>query len=166
METADTCEHQRPILVALLLSAAVTMGAACTPGGGSATTSPTSVAAATTACPETPMATTPPPDGNTATLTTSWWSDGVIWAGVPPPGARWAVRVDGQKVGWWRGVKGQLKVSGRRLDGPSKPLKADILAGYGDFGFQSSNIAIPTAGCWQITAQVSDHTFRFIVIAN
>ena len=137
---------------------------ACTQAGGSATSSPTATATALTTCPETPMA-APPPDANTAGLTTSWWSDGVVWAGVPPPGAHWAARQEGQKVGWWRGVTGQLNVSGRRLDGASKPLQADILAGYGNYGFQSSNITIPTAGCWEITARVGDHTFRFVVAA-
>ncbi len=154
----------RPRVIALLLGPMLFAGA-CTQAGGSATSSPTATATALTTCPETPMA-TPPPDANTAGLTTSWWSDGVVWAGVPPPGAHWAARQEGQKVGWWRGVTGQLKVSGRSLDGTSKPLQADILAGYGNYGFQSSNITIPTAGCWEIRARVGSHTFRFVVVAT
>ena len=114
-------------------------------------------------CQETPMS-TPPPDENTARLTTSWWSDGVIWAGVPPPGARWSAYSDGQKVGWWRSIDGKLKISGRRLDGPSAALQATIMPGYAESGFQSTHITIPTPGCWEITAQVRDHTFRFVVV--
>ena len=36
------------------------------------------------------------------------------------------------KVGWDRFVKGRLTITGRRLDYPGAPLRAEILDGYGD----------------------------------
>lgn len=62
----------------------------------------------------------------------------------------------GMKFGWTRGVKGKLKVGGRRLDGSAPPLRLDTNDGYGDIGFQASYLIFPAPGCWEVNAQVDE----------
>jgi hypothetical protein len=118
-------------------------------------------------CPATPLAQAAPPDANMARLTTTWYTDGVLWAGpVPPYRGRWFADAGGMKVGWWRATTGALTIDGRRRDAPAPPLKATIPDGYGDAGFQSTSLAFPTDGCWEITARIAGaggtHAFRII----
>jgi len=40
----------------------------------------------------------------------------------------------GMKWPWWRGVRGTLKIEGRRLDGKATPIRADISPDYGHYG--------------------------------
>jgi hypothetical protein len=63
----------------------------------------------------------------------------------------------GMKFGWTRGIAGQLKVTGRRLDGVAAPLRLDAPRGYGDIGFQASHVIFSTPGCWEVVAQVGEH---------
>src|SRR5918995_1367153 len=37
---------------------------------------------------------------------------------------------------WWRGVRGKLRIEGRRLDGDAPPIRAEIPPDYGLGGFQ------------------------------
>jgi hypothetical protein len=62
----------------------------------------------------------------------------------------------GMKFGWTRGVPGPLHVSGRRLDGPARPLVLEASNGYGNVGFQASYLIFPTPGCWEVTAQIGE----------
>ncbi len=66
------------------------------------------------------------------------------------------------KFGWWRQVSGQLRITGRRLDAPAPPLRADVSGGYGTTGFQASGIYFPIEGCWEVTGQVGRTTLTFV----
>lgn len=52
------------------------------------------------------------------------WPHGKLVAGTRPDGSSLAeIRPDGSidaKLGWWRGVEGQLTIRGRRLDAPPR----------------------------------------------
>jgi hypothetical protein len=68
----------------------------------------------------------------------------------------------GMKFGWWRQVSGYLRVTGRRLDAPAPPLRADVPAGYGRTGFQASGVYFPDEGCWEVTGKVGRTTLTFV----
>jgi hypothetical protein len=68
----------------------------------------------------------------------------------------------GMKFMWWRGVKGKLQITGRRLDAPAKPARADVPDGYGDQGFQASGVVFPTPGCWEVTGSVGRDRLTFV----
>jgi hypothetical protein len=55
------------------------------------------------------------------------------------------------KFWWWRGVDGELEITGRRLDANAPPMSASIPDGYGETGFQASALIFPTEGCWEVT---------------
>jgi len=84
------------------------------------------------------------------------------------PGGRVIAKPDphdgsiGMKFMWWRGVKGNLQITGQRLDAPAKPALAGVPGGYGDRGFQASGIVFPTAGCWQVTGSVGAASLTFV----
>ena len=67
----------------------------------------------------------------------------------------------GYKVLWVRPGHA-LKVTGRRLDGASAPMTADIPSGYGE-SYQASGLRFPRAGCWEVDATASGQTLRFVV---
>jgi hypothetical protein len=66
------------------------------------------------------------------------------------------------KFGWWRIKPGTLTISGRRLDAPAPPLRADVPDGYGTEGFQASGVFFPTEGCWEVTGAVGDSALTFV----
>jgi hypothetical protein len=104
--------------------------------------------------------------GGNALLSTDLWPDGTI---VFRPGGPGFVTADGalsMKWGWRRAVRGQLRIEGRRLDGPAPPLRAEIPAGYGDFGFQSSALIFPTTGCWEVTGRVGTASLTFVTLVE
>lgn len=68
----------------------------------------------------------------------------------------------GMKFGWWRQVSGPLSITGRWLDGPAPPLRADVPSGYGTTGFQASGVRFPTEGCWELTVKVGTNTLTFV----
>jgi hypothetical protein len=65
---------------------------------------------------------------------------------------------------WWRGVRGELQIEGRRLDADAAPLRAEINPYYGLSGFQPSAIFFPTEGCWEVTGKVGDATLTFVTL--
>jgi hypothetical protein len=65
---------------------------------------------------------------------------------------------------WWRGVQGELRIEGRRLDGKAPPLTAEIPPGYGQSGFQPSGIFFPTEGCWEVTGSVGAAKLTFVTV--
>lgn len=65
---------------------------------------------------------------------------------------------------WWRGVQGELRIEGRRVDGKAPPLTAEIPPGYGQSGFQPSGIFFPTEGCWEVTGTVGNAELTFVTI--
>jgi len=83
----------------------------------------------------------------------------------PDGGAMATINDDGSidaKQGWWRGVPGTLRISGRRLDGPARPLRADVPSGYGRTGFNPAGLTFPRTGCWKVTATAGEHVLEFI----
>ena len=92
------------------------------------------------------------------------WPDGVVAFKPDGPGE---VRSDGSlamKFSWWRaeGVEGELRISGRRLEGAGQSLAAEIPLGYGLSGFQASALVFPSEGCWEVTAQAGEARLSFV----
>jgi hypothetical protein len=69
----------------------------------------------------------------------------------------------GRKFMWWRTIEGQLTVSGRRLDAPAPPLRAEVPAGYGSTGFQPIGLFFASEGCWEVVGRVAGSDLRFVV---
>lgn len=148
----------------LSLSVTVAVVAACAGASGGSTGSPGGATQApgpsspkqSGACPVT-IANGSVPPGETMVpnahgngyLWTALWPEGKVVASPNPDGSI------SMKFPWWRGagVQGELTISGRRLDKPAAPLRADIPPGYGMTGFQSSGLTFPTVGCWEITGR-------------
>ena len=70
----------------------------------------------------------------------------------------------GTKFGWWRAIPGELRITGRRLDGSAPALMASVPSGYDPTGFQASGVSFPTDGCWEITGQVGATTLTFVTL--
>lgn len=92
------------------------------------------------------------------------WPDGTVV--FKPSGAGFVTRDGslGMKFGWQRGVRGQLRIEGRRLDTPASPLRAEVPSGYGDLGFQATYLIFSTPGCWEVTGRVSDASVTFVTM--
>ena len=95
------------------------------------------------------------------------WPQGTLAAGIlPDGGSRATVAEDGSihaKLGWWRGVPGTLRITGRRLDADAAPLRAHVPTGYGAKGFQPTGLVFPTVGCWRVVGQSGDARLTFVV---
>jgi hypothetical protein len=60
---------------------------------------------------------------------------------------------------WMRGVRGRVKVDGRRLDRvDDRPVRAIIppVSAYGDLWFAPSDLIFPSPGCWEVTATIDN----------
>ena len=153
------------VLLTLALFAAVANGR------NLATPTPTPDAAAfpatTPPCPVTvPNGSTPPGERSSP----DHYGNGVLWTSLWPNGdvliSQDLLDPDGElgmKFPWWRGIRGQLAIEGRRLDAPAPPLIADVPDGYGQTGFQASGLIFPTDGCWEITGRVDGASLTFVV---
>lgn len=90
------------------------------------------------------------------------WPYGTV---VFKPGGAGFITPDGSlgmKFGWTRGVAGQLRIEGRRLDGPARPLRASIPTGSGEIGFQATALVFSSPGCWEVTGRVGDASLTFV----
>jgi hypothetical protein len=95
-------------------------------------------------------------------LWTALWPEGQV---VFEPGGPGFVLPDGSmgmKWPWFREVRGQLTIDGRRLDAPAPPLWADVSPSYGDSGFQPVYLIFPTPGCWEVTGRVGEASLTFV----
>jgi hypothetical protein len=103
----------------------------------------------------------------TTSLRAQLWKGGKLRAGILPDGGSMAiVNADGSidaKQGWWRGAPGTLRISGRRLDGSSPPLRAHVPGGYGRTGFNPAGLTFPTTGCWKVTGRVGSAQLSYVV---
>jgi hypothetical protein len=87
-----------------------------------------------------------------------------LWRGSPS--APDAVLQDGSlsmKVPWWRGVKGNLTIEGKRRDGAAPPLSSRTPHGYRDTGFQSTGLIFPIEGCWEVVGRVGEVSLTFVI---
>jgi len=95
------------------------------------------------------------------------WPKGTLVAGPLPDGSSYAdIEPDGSvvaKLGWWRVVKGRLRIEGERLDVAAPPLRADVPAGHGSTGFQPTEVTFPSPGCWEVVGSVGDASLTFVV---
>jgi hypothetical protein len=107
--------------------------------------------------------------GNAYVRVALYWPQGTLTAGILPDGGSMAtINRDGSiyaKLGWWRGVPGQLVIRGRRLDANAPPLRAEAgtVASYGAEGFVPSGLTFPTVGCWRIVGSVPHASLTFVV---
>jgi hypothetical protein len=83
--------------------------------------------------------------------------DGGSYARILPDGSIWA------KVGWWRGLPGRLRITGRRLDASAPPLRSDVPEGYGETGFVATGLTFPTVGCWKVVGRLGPASLTFVV---
>jgi hypothetical protein len=96
--------------------------------------------------------------------------DDSLWVGGLWPDGIVAVSDDfvetdgsiGMKFGWWRIDSGDLVITGRRLDGSSPPLAADVVETEADAGFVASRVYFPTEGCWEVTGSLDDVQLTFV----
>jgi hypothetical protein len=111
----------------------------------------------------------PPPPGHPD----AHYGNGKLWTALWPSGKTLVkpdqIDPDGtldMKFPWWRGpgVRGPLTITGRCLDAPAPPLRADIPIGYGDTGFQASRILFPTEGCWEVAGKSGDASLTFVTL--
>jgi hypothetical protein len=90
------------------------------------------------------------------------WPDGAVVFRPGGPGFITSDGALGMKFGWQRGVRGRLRIEGRRLDARASPLRSEVDNGYGDFGFHASYVIFPTPGCWEVTGRVADASVTFV----
>lgn len=121
-------------------------------------------------CPVTVANESTPP--NTNWRPSNHHGNGTLWVGFWPENKVLVepdqVNADGSigvKFGWYRGVRGQLVVEGRRLDAPAPPAQGFYSGeGYGDIGFQAGGILFPSEGCWEITGKVGTASLTFVTL--
>jgi hypothetical protein len=107
--------------------------------------------------------------GNARIRVEIYWPHGRLIAGrLPGGGVMATVNPDGSiytKVGWWRGVPGNLVIKGRRLDAHAPPLRADVppTESYGKTGFIPSGLTFPTVGCWRVVGTQGAANLTFVV---
>lgn len=140
---------------------------------------PTSAVATSTApttpapCPVTVPNGSHPPDardqftppgvhGKDPLWTNVWnWGEGIV--PLPPELFRPDGSTYGVKWPWWRGIEGELMISGKRLDADAPPLTAEIPDGYGPTGFQPVGLLFPSVGCWEVTGSLGNSSLTFVV---
>jgi len=102
----------------------------------------------------------------------SGWNhgNGALWVFLQPGGYSWSdgsPEKDGSlrlKFGWWRGIRGQFTIEGRRLDAPAPPLRYMIHENsYGDLGFMPSSLYFPSEGYWEITGHIAGKSLTFVI---
>jgi len=84
------------------------------------------------------------------------------------PGGPGCVARDGSllmKWGWWRGVRGQLSVTGRSFEGKPGAVRVAFVPS-GDIGFQPTALAFPGPGCWEVTGAVAEARVSFVVLVE
>jgi hypothetical protein len=101
-------------------------------------------------------------------------SDPMVWEWRPhPPGHEHEVQPLTAKVFWFRvgydyrtEPQPDLKVTGRRLDGPAPALVTfdhATNAIMGSMGSMLTGVYVPTPGCWEITGDYKGDKLSFVV---
>lgn len=99
-------------------------------------------------------------------LKTSLWPDGKVVFEPRGPGFVFDDGSLSMKWPWTRKTQGFLAIEGQRLDDAAAPLRARILKGYGNSGFQSTVLIFPTPGCWQVTGSVGEGSITFVTLVE
>jgi hypothetical protein len=60
-------------------------------------------------------------------------------------------------------MRGNLTVTAQRLDGAAGSFTASVPDGYGDLGFQVSDLGWSGPGCWRVTGGVHGHSLTLTV---
>jgi hypothetical protein len=96
------------------------------------------------------------------------YGNGELWVGLWPGGHARATKDNVNRLGeivmkfpWDRGVRGNLQISGRRVDAEASPLRVH-LSDYGLTGFQPAALVFPTEGCWEVTGRVGRSSLTFV----
>ncbi len=127
--------------------------------------------------PPDPTFTPPEPYPATAPYVAFWYGTNELWTMLNPDGKWQGLPHDtegyGQKVFWWREGydmtaenRPQIQVTGRRLDGdaPTFEQSGGTNGYHADMGeFMLTGVAIPAAGCWEITGHYREATLSFVV---
>lgn len=107
--------------------------------------------------------------GNSVIRIALYPKNGTLIAGRLAGGGKMAtINSDGSidaKFGWWRVGSGKIKTSGRRLDAPAPPLRADVPDGYAA-GFQATGLTFPTTGCWRVTGRYLKSQISFTLLVS
>ena len=93
--------------------------------------------------------------------------NGRLWTALYPEGIIQRPRRDGsirEKFPWWRAGRGRLVITGHRLDGRARPLRARVPAGYGPTGFQATALIFPSGGCWSVTGAAGGASLTFVTL--
>ena len=154
------------LTIGVLATATVVTGIAQNSGGGNQTAAlETSVPCAVTQ----PNGKGPPPQnlnhfyGNDS-LAVDLWPDGTIV--FKPDGGGFVERDGslGMKFAWWRSVRGELTIDGRRLDKSiaSRPRTESQPDAYPDMGWLPTYLIFPTPGCWEVTGRIGTASLTFI----
>jgi hypothetical protein len=154
------------LATAALVTAMMVTGIAQNGGGGSQpAAAETSVPCAVTQ----PNGKGPPPQnlnhfyGNDS-LAVDLWPDGTI---VFKPDGGGFVKRDGSlgmKFAWWRGVRGELTIDGRRLDKSiaSRPRAESQPRAYPEMEWLPTYLIFPTPGCWEVTGRIGTASLTFV----
>ena len=157
-------------LVALLAAAAA---AGCSEGSQAGGSADRAAAPVQSGCRVTVNSGSVPPGVKPPRGRTPYFGNGKIWTSLWPRGIVVADRLNvtrngsiAMKFPWWRGVRGKLKITGRRLDAEDAPLRAHIPSGYGPIGFQSTELLFASKGCWEVTGRVGSARLKFVTLVR
>ncbi|GAA2088884.1 hypothetical protein [Actinomadura alba] len=84
---------------------------------------------------------------------------------LPSPDARAERWPDGRyhlKIGWWRGIDGELELSASSLR-TDDTVTHDVSGGYGTKGFQPTTPGFTTTGCWLLTGTLGETKVSIII---
>lgn len=94
------------------------------------------------------------------------WPNGTVVFKPGGPGFQTQDGALGMKFYWTRGVRGKLKVTGRRIDADAPPLRFGTGTPNSESDGLASYLIFPTPGCWEVTAQIGDRADSKIVFVT
>ena len=152
-------------LVAVVVLSALTLALSGCATGKPQVTIPNGSSPATANAPRAPIG---------DNLRYSGWNhgNGALWVTLPKDGC-FSISDDNKdkdgyyllKIPWWRGIRGQLTVTGRRLDAPAPPLRyrAASIQENGDIGINPCVLSLPNEGYWEITGHVGGKSLTIVI---
>jgi hypothetical protein len=102
------------------------------------------------------------PNARDQLKTVNWYGNDAMWVILPERGEI-VGRLD-DKIPPYRMKQGYVKWSARELDGRGSVSLQQMIAGYGEFGFQAGGPSFPNTGCWEVTYVLAERDeLRFVV---